>query len=87
VGEIVDFPLCTVQYITFPLSKDCGIDEKEVANSRKDRYFHSLASNGLWTENVLHISWMRSSRVVRASGYQCQSRNSPGFDPSILRHS
>ena len=30
---------------------------------------------------------MRSSREVRASGCQCQSRNSPGFDPSILRHS
>ncbi len=29
---------------------------------------------------------MRSSRVVRASGCQGQSRNSPGFDPSILRH-
>ncbi len=25
---------------------------------------------------------MRSSRVVRASGCHCQSRNSPGFDPS-----
>jgi hypothetical protein len=31
--------------------------------------------------------WMRSSRVVRASGCQCQSRNSPGFDRSILRQS
>jgi hypothetical protein len=30
--------------------------------------------------------WMRSSRVGRASYCQCQSRNSPGFDPSILRH-
>jgi hypothetical protein len=30
---------------------------------------------------------MRSSQVVRASDCQCQSRNSPGFDPSILRHS
>jgi hypothetical protein len=29
---------------------------------------------------------MRSSRVVRAPDCQCQSRNSPGFDPSILRH-
>ncbi len=33
------------------------------------------------------ISWIRSSRVVRASGFQCNSRNSPGFGPSILRHS
>jgi hypothetical protein len=30
---------------------------------------------------------MRSSRAVRASGCQCQSRNNPGFDPSILQHS
>ncbi len=30
---------------------------------------------------------MRSSRVARASDCQCQSRNSPGFDPGILRHS
>ncbi len=26
-------------------------------------------------------------RVVRASDSQCRSRNCPGFDPSILRHS
>ncbi len=31
--------------------------------------------------------WMRFSRVVRASDCQRQSRNSPGLDPSILRHS
>ncbi len=31
--------------------------------------------------------WMRSSRVVRASYSQWRSRNWPGFDPSILRHS
>ncbi len=29
-------------------------------------------------------SWMRSGLVVRASGCQCRSRTSPGFDPSIL---
>jgi hypothetical protein len=28
-----------------------------------------------------------SSQVVRASDCQCKSRNSPVFDPSILRHS
>jgi hypothetical protein len=40
-------------------------------------------------ENItsLHIHGMRSSLVVRASDFQCQSRNSPGVDPSILRHS
>jgi hypothetical protein len=30
---------------------------------------------------------MRSSRVVRFSGCQCQSHNIPEFDSSILRHS
>ncbi len=30
---------------------------------------------------------MRSSRVVRATDSQCQNRNSPGLDPSILRYS
>ncbi len=30
---------------------------------------------------------MRSTRVFRASGCRCQSRNCPRFDPSILRHS
>ncbi len=48
-----------------------------------------------WTEPCLKKGWdlaevelwMRSSRMVRASGCQCRSRISPGFDPSILRHS
>ncbi len=30
--------------------------------------------------------WMKSSLVVRASDCQCRSRNSPQFNPSILRH-
>ncbi len=29
------------------------------------------------------VWWMRSSQVVKASGCQCQSRNSPGFDPCV----
>ncbi len=33
------------------------------------------------------VLWMRSGREVRASDNQCRSRNFPGFDPSILRHS
>jgi hypothetical protein len=36
---------------------------------------------------LIHVLWMRSSQVLRASCRQCQSGNSPGFDPSILRHS
>jgi hypothetical protein len=35
----------------------------------------------------INESWMRSSRVVRASDCQCRSSNSPGFGPCILRHS
>ncbi len=31
--------------------------------------------------------WMRFSRVVRASNSHCRSRNCPGFDPSVHRHS
>jgi hypothetical protein len=31
--------------------------------------------------------WMRSSRVARAPGNQCHSRNYPGSGPSILQHS
>ncbi len=34
------------------------------------------------------LMWMRSSRVVRFSdSHWLRSRNYPGFDPSILRHS
>jgi hypothetical protein len=32
------------------------------------------------------VCWIRSSRGVRASDCQCQSRNSLGFDPSVFRH-
>ncbi len=41
---------------------------------------------GFYTSDMSFL-WMRSSRVVRASGCQCQSRNNPGFDRSILRQS
>ncbi len=44
-----------------------------------------MRSNRVWTRSKLF--WMRSGRVVRESDCQCQSRNSPGFDPSILWHS
>jgi hypothetical protein len=30
--------------------------------------------------------WMISSRVFRASDCQCRNRNSPGLNPSIIRH-
>ncbi len=38
-----------------------------------------------FTVRNFYIHWMRSSREVRASGCPFQSRNRPGFDPSILR--
>ncbi len=57
-------------------SRDCGWDQAETVVEIKPK---------LWWD--LTELWMRSCRVVRASGCQCRSRNSPGFDPSILRHS
>ncbi len=36
---------------------------------------------------ISSLLWMRSSRVVRSCDFQCRSRNSPGFDPNILRQS
>ncbi len=39
------------------------------------------------TKNVPKTLCVRSSRMVRASDCQCQSRSSPGFYPSILRQS
>ncbi len=50
---------------------------------RSSQVWWNLAKCGWDLANL----WMRSSQVVRASDCQCQSRNSPGFDPSILRHS
>ncbi len=38
-------------------------------------------------QKTAFVRWMRSSRADRVSGCQCLSRNRPGFDSSILRHS
>ncbi len=52
----------------------------------------AYSANVIFTKLWMRSSreWMRSTRVwvisIRASDCQCQSRNSPGFDPSILRH-
>jgi hypothetical protein len=40
-------------------------------------------TEGIWE---LAEQWVRFSRVVRASGCQCQSRTGPEVDPSIFRH-
>jgi hypothetical protein len=42
----------------------------------------TLLVNLFWQHFAMVLMWMRSSRMVRASGCQCQSRNSPGFDPA-----
>jgi hypothetical protein len=44
-----------------------------------------MRSSLVWMRSSL--LWMRSSLGVRASDWKCRSRNSPGFDPSILQHS
>ncbi len=48
----------------------------------------------LWEEGqrkehnfIISHNWMRFSQMVGASDRQFKSHNSPGFDPSILRHS
>jgi hypothetical protein len=59
------------------------------------RLFGSVANSRLQFSAIVSqiqecwqiLVWMRSSRVVGASDSQCRSRNCPGFDPRILRHS
>ncbi len=62
-------------------------------------YSHDLSANillqeNMWSDPGIYNFRMRSSLfrnrfslVVRASDCQCTSRNGPGFDPSIRRHS
>ncbi len=59
----------------------CSMKCESIRSSRVCRW--NLAESWMRSSRV----WMRSGWVVRASDFQCQSRNSPGFDPSILRHS
>ncbi len=59
--------------------------EWDLAKCGRDLAESWIRSSRVWTR--CNRVWMRSSRGVRASGCQCQSHNSPGFDPSILRHS
>ncbi len=66
-------------------SRDEYRKAKELEEARYDNTFYFFWGWG-WRRRTVYI-WMRSCRVVRASDSQCRSRNCPGFDPSILRHS
>ncbi len=72
------------QYITQP-----GKNEIRSLKRLEDRQL-STYNRERCVCRVLRIArWMRSSLymyIVRASDCQCRSRNSPGFDPRILRH-
>ncbi len=57
-----------------------------VKNNNKNLIFSTGIFPGRKNEKLL-MTTMISCRKVRASDCQCQSRNSPGFDPSIIRHS
>ncbi len=49
-----------------------------------DKIYNQQMRSSRWMRSC---RWMRPSRVIRASGCQCQRRNSPGFYAGILRHS
>ncbi len=53
----------------------------------EDRLPHSQWFYAVGRLAFTEFCWMRSSWVIRASGNQSPIRNSPGFYPSILRHS
>jgi hypothetical protein len=81
-------------YRTFPKSNLCQspTSRRFVAFSEKiydgepiRTVFSNIGEDEMWMRSSR--VWVRSSRVVRASDSQCRSRNCPGFDPSILRHS
>ncbi len=64
--------------------------EKFICQSVEGRNGIQVEHLDIWAASVKEYNnemWMRSSRVVRVSGCQCQSRKDSGFAPSILRHS
>ncbi len=68
---------------------DCGWNLTECWRDLADC---GMRSSRVWKRSIRAWTrssreWKRSSRVVTAPGCQWQSRNNPGFDPSILRHS
>jgi hypothetical protein len=56
-----------------------------VCEPKKDK--SGIEMRNYCTVKATNYKWMRSSWVVRASDCRCRSWNSPGIDPSILRHS
>ncbi len=67
----------------------CDFQTRTATKFADSRIRHGLTSTKcllahLWLVRAELVLWMRFSRVVRASDCQCKS---PGFDPSILRHS
>ncbi len=56
------------------------------ASSQHPRIFRPLSCRSRGKGRSVNFRLIRSSRVIRASDCQCRSLNSPGFDPSILRH-
>jgi hypothetical protein len=59
-------------------------------NIKEDKIFFDIEtalfiSLSLFSHCVVGVDALH--KLVRASDSQCRSRNCPGFDPSILRHS
>ncbi len=77
-----------VRYILFSICR--RLDINGLAKSRR-AFFCVLWCYWRWQflQELIHIRLdrTRSSRGVRVSGCQCQSRIIPGFDPSLLRQS
>ncbi len=68
---------------------ECGWDLAECGWELAELWMRSgrvwMISRRVWIRSGR--VWMRSCWVVWASDSQCRSRNWPGFDPSIHRHS
>ncbi len=89
--------LCFSAYYFLKLTNGSGYGEpKKTYRSGSGTLLSTLVNVDTTPERTVKTSacsikfvdeWMRFSRVVRASDSRCRSRNCPGFDLSILRHS
>ncbi len=79
------------QIVTFFGNKDlrCILSGSNIVDQAVSVPVASKCFSFVKRKNILYITllWIISRRAVRASDCQCQSRNSPGFNPSILRYS